>query len=109
MVSEMLTRVQLFCKQHEVLCFFIAHPAKPMDRSKKNVVNGLDIAKSMAWSTKADVGLTVYRGDSNVEIHCTKARWNWNARLGQADLKFNPVNGRYEEIEQEEDNFDWEF
>ena len=70
---------------------------------------GLDIAKSMAWSTKADVGLTVYRGDSNVEIHCTKARWNWNARLGQADLKFNPVNGRYEEIEQEEDNFDWEF
>ena len=109
MVSEMLTKVQLFCKQHEVLCFFIAHPAKPMDRSKKNVVNGLDIAKSMAWSTKADVGLTVYRGDSNVEIHCTKARWNWNARLGQADLKFNPVNGRYEEIEQEEDNFDWEF
>ena len=109
MVSEMLTKVQLFAKQHDVLVIFVAHPSKPMDKSGKVVPNLLDVAKSMAWSTKPDVGLTVHRGEDGVEIHCTKARWYWNAQLGRVMLNYNPSNGRYEEYTKKEDDFNWEF
>jgi twinkle protein len=110
MVSDMLTKVQLFAKQHGVLVFFVAHPTKPQVRDgKKNVCTGVDIAKSMAWFSKADTGLTVYRSDEGVEIHNWKARWGWQGSLGSVNMEFNPVNGRYKEREQIEDNFDWEF
>ena len=110
MVSEMLTKVQLFAKQHDVLVFFVAHPTKPFIRDgKKNVCTGVDVAKSYAWFSKADTGLTVYRGEEGVEIHNWKARWGWQGKLGSVNMTFNPVNGRYTEIEEVEDNFDWEF
>ena len=110
MVSEMLTKVQLFAKQHDVLVFFVAHPTKPFIRDgKKNVCTGVDVAKSYAWFSKADTGLTVYRGEEGVEIHNWKARWGWQGKLGSVNMTFNPVNGRYAEIEEVEDNFDWEF
>jgi len=108
MVSDMLTKVQLFCKSHDILCFFVAHPTKPAERGKKNVVTGVDVAKSMAWFSKADLGLTVYRGEDSVEIHTWKARWGWQAKVGKTSLTFNPLNGRYEEAEEIEDDFDWE-
>tara|TARA_R110000824_G_scaffold56021_2_gene153779 strand:+ start:1343 stop:3136 length:1794 start_codon:yes stop_codon:yes gene_type:complete len=108
MVSNMLTKVQLFCKQMDVLCFFVAHPTKPAERGKKSVVTGVDIAKSMAWFSKADLGLTVFRGESNVEVHCWKARWGWQARVGKTSLTFNPLNGRYDEEQEIEDDFDWD-
>ena len=108
MVSDMLTKVQLFCKQHDILCFFVAHPTKPAERGKKNVVTGVDIAKSMAWFSKADLGLTVFRGESNVEVHVWKARWGWQAKVGKTSLTFNPLNVRYEEAEEIEDDFDWD-
>ena len=110
MVSEMLTKVQLFAKQHDVLVFFVAHPTKPFIRDgKKNVCTGVDVAKSYAWFSKADTGLTVYRGEEGVEIHNWKARWGWQGSLGSVNMSFNPVNGRYAEIEAVADNFDWEF
>ena len=110
MVSEMLTKVQLFAKQHDVLVFFVAHPTKPFVRDgKKNVCTGVDIAKSMAWFSKADMGMTVYRGDEGVEIHCWKCRWGWNGSLGSVNLTFNPVNNQYEQAEVIADNYDWDF
>jgi len=110
MVSEMLTKVQLFAKRHDILVFFVAHPTKPFVRDgKKNVCTGVDVAKSYAWFSKADTGLTVYRGEEGVEIHNWKARWGWQGKLGHVNMSFNPVNGRYAEIEEVEDNFDWEF
>jgi|TARA_R100000479_G_scaffold141921_1_gene77642 twinkle protein len=109
-ISNILTKVQLFAKQHQCLVFFVAHPNKPFVRDgKKNVCTGVDISGSMAWFSKADMGLTVYRGEESVEIHCWKARWGWNGRLGSVKLIFNPVNGRYEEYETVADDFDWDF
>ena len=109
-VSDMLTKVQLFAKQHEVLVFFVAHPTKPFVRDgKKNVCTGVDVSGSMAWFSKADTGLTIYRSEEGVEVHNWKARWGWQGKLGSANMTFNPVNGRYAESEVLEDNFDWEF
>jgi len=109
-ISNILTKIQLFAKQHDCLVVFVAHPNKPFVRDgKKNVCTGIDISGSMAWFSKADMGLTVYRGEESVEIHCWKARWGWNGRLGSVKLGFNPVNGRYSEYEEAEDDFDWDF
>ena len=109
MVSDMLSKVQLFAKQTDCLVWFVAHPSKPFNKDKVGHPTPLDIAKSMAWSTKPDVCLAVHRGNEAVEIHCTKARWYWNAKLGCVKLNYNPVNGRYGEIEEQEDDFDWDF
>jgi len=108
-VSDMLTKVQLFAKQHDVAVFFVAHPTKPAERGKKTIVTGVDIAKSMAWFSKADMGLTVFRGDSSVTVNVWKARWGWSAQCGSTDLTFNPVNGRYAEAEEIQDDYDWDF
>ena len=110
MVSDMLTKIQLHCKQYDVLCFFVCHPTKPQIRDgKKNVVTAVDVAKSMAFFSKCDTGLTVYRGEGTVDIHCWKARWQWQSSIGVASLTFNPLNGRYAEAQEIEDNYDWEF
>ena len=108
-VSDMLTKVQLFAKQHGILVFFVAHPTKPFVRDgKKNVCTGVDVSGSMAWFSKADTGLTIYRSESGVEIHNWKARWGWQGKMGSVNMIFNPINGRYAEAEEIEDNFDWD-
>ena len=110
MVSDMLTKVQLFAKQHSVLVFFVAHPTKPIVRDgKKNVITGVDIAKSYAWFSKCDTGITVYRGQEGVEIHNWKQRWGWHGKTGHVIMDYNPINGRFLEAEDREDDFDWEF
>lgn len=112
MVSDMLTAVQLWCKQHSCLCFFVSHPVKPApaDRGAKQVPTGLDVAFSMAWWAKSDCGVSVVRSEGNlVEVHVWKARWSWQARLGKVELIFNTENGRYEEVQKiDDDDFDWE-
>jgi twinkle protein len=109
-ISEMLTKVQLFCKKFDVLCFFIAHPTKPFVRDgKKNVCTGNDISGSNAWFSKCDTGLTVYRGESNVEIHCWKQRWAWCGKTGMTNLTFDPLSNRYAEEEVLHDDYDWDF
>jgi|TARA_R100000455_G_C6273275_1_gene130692 twinkle protein len=110
MVSDLLTKIQLHCKAYDIHCFFVCHPTKPQVRDgKKNVVTGIDVAKSMSFFSKCDTGLTVYRGEGTVDIHCWKARWQWQSSLGVASLTFNPVNGRYAEAQQVEDDYDWDF
>jgi len=109
-ISAMLTKIQLHCKKYDVLCFFIAHPNKPQMRDgKKNLVTGVDISGSMAFFSKSDMGLTVYRGEDSVGVHCWKQRWTWMGKTGNCKLTFNPLNNRYAEAEKVEDNYDWEF
>jgi twinkle protein len=110
MVSDMLTKVQLFAKQHDILVFFVAHPTKPIIRDgKKNVITGVDIAKSYAWFSKCDTGITVYRGQDGVEIHNWKQRWGWHGKTGHVIMDYNSINGRFIELSDEQDDFDWEF
>ena len=109
-ISDMLTKVQLHCKKYDVFCFFVCHPTKPQMRDgNKNVVTGVDVASSMSFFSKCDMGLTVYRGESNVEIHCWKQRWAWCGKTGMSSLTFDPLSNRYAEEEKVEDTYDWEF
>jgi twinkle protein len=106
-ISDMLTKIQLWCKKYSVCCFFVAHPAKPSERTgKKNVCTGVDISKSMAFYSKCDMGLTVFRTDECVELHNWKTRYTWHGSMGKVELDFDIKSGRYKEREKIED-FDW--
>lgn len=98
-ISKMLTRVQAFCKTHEVHTWFVAHPAK-VARSgvEQPRPDGMSISGSMAWWAKTDCGLTVHRGEGpEVTIAVWKCRYRWVGQQGETTLVFNKTSGTYRE------------
>jgi twinkle protein len=97
-ISNMLTKVQKFCKAHDVHTWFIAHPSK-INRSgvEQPRPDGMSISGSMAWWAKTDCGVTVHRKDDYVEIAVWKSRYRWVGTQGETTLLYNKVSGTYEE------------
>ena len=97
-ISSMLTRIQAFAKAFGVHVWFVAHPAK-VNRSGVDLPrpDGMSISGSMAWWAKADCGLTVHRGDPNVEIAVWKCRYRWVGSAGETQLAYDKVTGTYNE------------
>lgn len=97
-ISNMLTQVRKFCMTHEVHCWFVAHPSK-MARSGNDQPrpDGMSISGSMAWWAKTDCGITVHRGDGNVEIAVWKCRYRWVGKQGETALAYDPTSGTYAE------------
>jgi twinkle protein len=97
-ISSMLTRIQAFAKAFGVHVWFVAHPAK-VNRSGVDLPrpDGMSISGSMAWWAKADCGLTVHRGDPNVEIAVWKCRYRWVGTAGETQLAYDKVTGTYNE------------
>lgn len=97
-ISDMLTRVQKFCKAHDVHTWFIAHPSKitrqGVDQPRPD---GMSIAGSMAWWAKTDCGLTVHRRDNHVEIAVWKCRYRWVGTQGETTMLYNKTSGTYSE------------
>jgi twinkle protein len=98
-ISHMLTRVQKFCKAHDVHTFFIAHPSKinraGVDQPRPD---GMSISGSMAWWAKTDNGITVHRGpDKLVEVAVWKCRYRWVGAQGETTLLYNKTSGTYAE------------
>ena len=100
-ISSMLTRMQAFAKSSGVHVWFVAHPSK-ITRSGMDLPrpDGMAISGSMAWSAKADCGLTVHRTkDHGVEIAVWKCRFRWVGTQGETTLGYNKVTGTYYEQE----------
>jgi len=97
-ISNMLTRIQKFCKAHEVHVWFVAHPSK-IQRSgvEQPRPDGMSISGSMAWWAKTDCGLTVHRKDDCVEIAVWKCRFRWVGTQGETTLAYNKTSGTYME------------
>jgi twinkle protein len=102
-ISQMLTRVQAFCKANDVHTWFVAHPSK-MARTgiEQPRPDGMSISGSMAWWAKTDCGLTVHRNKEKVEIAVWKCRHRWVGQQGETSLLFNKTSGSYYE---DNDNF----
>jgi twinkle protein len=96
-ITDMLTKVVLFAQAHEVAVFFVAHPQKiyPKEDGTYPVVTGMHVSGSSSWFSKSDVGVTVHRGKSSVEIHCWKCRFKWIGQQGVAHLSYEVPTGRY--------------
>ena len=97
-ISNMLTRVQRFCKTNQVHTWFVAHPAK-ISRSgvEQPRPDGMAISGSMAWWAKADCGLTVHRTTECVEIAVWKCRYRWVGTQGETSLLYDKTSGTYVE------------
>jgi twinkle protein len=98
-ISNMLTRVQKFCKAQDVHTWFVAHPSK-IQRSgvEQPRPDGMSISGSMAWWAKTDCGLTVHRGEGpTVEIAVWKCRYRWVGTQGETSLVYSKESGSYYE------------
>ncbi len=97
-ISNMLTRVQKFCKAHDVHTFFIAHPSKITRAGVEQPrPDGMSISGSMAWWAKTDCGITVHRQDKWVEVAVWKCRYRWVGTQGETSLLYNKTAGTYSE------------
>jgi twinkle protein len=97
-ISDMLTRVQKFCKAHDVHTWFIAHPSKITRQGVEQPrPDGMSIAGSMAWWAKTDCGITVHRREHHVEISVWKCRYRWVGQQGETTMLYNKTAGTYSE------------
>jgi hypothetical protein len=55
----------------------------------------MSISGSAAWFAKADLGVTVHRGEDDVEVHCWKCRFKWVGKQGVTNLDYDLLSGRY--------------
>jgi twinkle protein len=103
-ISQLLGKLKRFAQNHGVHVWVIAHPAKMYRENGTVPVPTLyDISGSANWSNKADIGLVVYRDleddPTKTEIHIRKVRFKSEGKMGAVDLHWNPVTGRYSEID----------
>jgi twinkle protein len=97
-ISNMLTRVQKFCKAHDVHTWFVAHPSKIQRAGVEQPrPDGMSISGSMAWWAKTDCGLTVHRQTDCVEIAVWKCRYRWVGTQGETSLLYDKTAGTYSE------------
>jgi twinkle protein len=112
-ISNMLTKVSQFAKAHDIHVFFISHPTKmyPDTNGKIPVPTGYSISGSASWFAKADMGITVQRGEgTSVDIHVWKCRFKWIGKQGIARLEYYCPTGVYsEQTIDDVDNYDWTF
>lgn len=96
-ISEMLTKISLFAKSHGIHVWFVAHPTKVRmnDDGTYPVPKGNEVSGSAAWFAKADIGVTIHRGDAGTEVHCWKCRWKWVGKQGQTYLSYDLSTGRF--------------
>jgi twinkle protein len=96
-ISDMLTAIVTFAKAHGIHVFFIAHP-KAMIPNRDGlfpVPTGMHISGGPTWFAKADLGITVHRGETGTEIHCWKARLKWIGKQGMVYVDYDVPTGRY--------------
>jgi twinkle protein len=102
-ISTSLGQIRRFARIHGVHVWVVAHPMKLIRKEDGSypVPTPYDISGSAHWRNKADNCLTVWRNEQDAEqpssIFIQKIRFREVGSLGMAELRFNKLNGRYEE------------
>lgn len=100
-ISQMLTKIRTFARNHGVHVWVVAHPTKLQKGPDGSypVPTPYDVAGSAHWRNKADNCITIYRNirenDEQVEIHVQKVRKKTNGKVGMATLLYNKLVGQY--------------
>jgi len=102
-ISQALTKIRRFARNHFVHVWLVAHPTKlQKDSSNKYPVpSPYDISGSAHWRNKADNCIAVWRDVSPknkeylVEIHIQKIKKKYLGKLGMGKLKYEYSTGRY--------------
>lgn len=105
-ISDCLTLIRRFAREHRVHVWLVAHPMKP-ERGKggKNWIPGpYDVSGSAHWRNKADNCITVWRDTDpqnyshETRIHIQKIRFKETGKMGQVDLVFVPASSTYRDL-----------
>ena len=102
-VSQTLSAVINWVREHNVHLWLVAHPAK-LQRNKEGklpVPTPHDVSGSAHFWNKADNCITVWRdqaeGSQDVDIHVQKIRFKHIGRVGMTTLIYDRVTGKYHE------------
>jgi twinkle protein len=101
-ISQVLSKIRIFGRQHDVLPILVAHPRKSTAARKKDDASETipdldDIAGSMHFRAKADIGVVVHRDIMNTDgrqifkVINMKTRQPWIGKVGSVDLEFDPI------------------
>lgn len=102
-ISQVLSKIRIFGRQHDVLPILVAHPRKSTATAKKEgdvketIPDLDDISGSGHFRAKADIGIVVHRDIMNTDgrqifkVINMKVRQPWHGRTGSVDLEFDPV------------------
>lgn len=102
-VSQALSKMRHQARTHDQHWWLVAHPTKLQKdkNSGKYLVPTLyDIAGSAHFRNKCDMGLVVWRDteeNSPTTVFVQKVRFRWCGQLGQCDLYFDKITGRFSE------------
>lgn len=103
-ISISLGQIRRFARAHGVHVLLVAHPQKLYRRDDGSypVPTPYDISGSSHFRNKADNCLTVWRDenepDSPVRLYVQKIRFREVGKIGEVELRWNSINGRYEEL-----------
>lgn len=100
-INEILANLTLFCQQHNVCIFLIAHPTK-MRKDEKTGLFAIptlyDVKGSGDFYDQSHNGLTVYRDFQNdfTKVIATKVKFKHQGKVGTEHcFQFCKANGRY--------------
>jgi hypothetical protein len=102
-VSQALSKMRHQARTHDQHWWLVAHPTKLQKdkNSGKYLVPTLyDIAGSAHFRNKCDFGLVVWRDteeNAPTTVFVQKVRFRWCGKLGQCDLYFDRLTGRFSE------------
>lgn len=100
-VSEQLSWIINFTRNNYAHFWLVAHPKKPEKDRAGKPPTPYEISDSAHFYNKADSIITVHRNqDPNqesqkVEIYVQKCRFKHIGRIGQVDLMYDKITGRY--------------
>lgn len=101
-VSEQLSWIINFTRTYNAHMWLVAHPKKIEKEYRGKAPTPYDISDSAHFYNKADNIICVHRNQSEesqtVEIHVQKCRFKHIGRIGQIDLNYDRITGRYHEI-----------
>ena len=108
-ISQALSLLRRFARQHSVHIWIVAHPYKLM-KATKGPYEGkyapptpYEISGSAHWRNKADNCLAVWRDvesdTTEVEVHVQKIRYRENGKPGVVTLRFDAISGRYQDAQ----------
>jgi hypothetical protein len=105
-ISQALAKIKAVAIQRDIHIWIVAHPTKLQknEAGEYPVPTPYDVSGSANWRNKSDNILSIYRNmdEHQIEIHVLKIRFKDNGKLGIVNLKYNPVNGQFSKLPDEE-------
>lgn len=104
-ISEALTQIKRFAQERGVHVWLVAHPAKPFAGNTSQAPGLNEIAGSMAFWSKADFGISIWRDvmqhgeGATTKAKILKVRHAANGMTGEVEFTINRAERRMVEVE----------